>query len=120
MPAVLHTAAGTSACPNGHFFCANKFYLPLLLNASMVDDGVCGAHHPFCTSAPAVQLVLPPGPSYPRLNWKTSSCFIPLFDGYVDRSVNLRYHGVLQTAATARTSLLDAAPTTATRRATSR
>lgn len=34
---------GTSACPNGHFYCANKFFLPLLLNASMVDDGVCGA-----------------------------------------------------------------------------
>ncbi|PRW59454.1 glucosidase 2 subunit beta [Chlorella sorokiniana] len=32
---------GTSACPNGHFYCANKFFLPLLLNASMVDDGVC-------------------------------------------------------------------------------
>lgn len=33
---------GTAACPNGRFFCANKFFLPLLLNASMVDDGVCG------------------------------------------------------------------------------
>lgn len=32
---------GTSACASGKFYCANKFYLPLVLNASMVDDGVC-------------------------------------------------------------------------------
>ncbi|KAL4859027.1 Glucosidase 2 subunit beta [Chlorella vulgaris] len=32
---------GTAACPNGHFYCENKFFLPLLLNATMVDDGVC-------------------------------------------------------------------------------
>lgn len=45
---------GTSACPNGRFYCANKFFLPLLLNASMVDDGVCGA-----SPAPAATCYLP-------------------------------------------------------------
>jgi protein kinase C substrate 80K-H len=39
----MKTCAGTAACPNGHFYCENKFFLPLLLNATMVDDGVCGA-----------------------------------------------------------------------------
>lgn len=38
----LAYAAGTAACANGHFYCENKFFLPLLLNSSMVDDGVCG------------------------------------------------------------------------------
>ena len=35
--------AGTSACPNGHFYCRNKGFVPLLLNSSMVDDSICGA-----------------------------------------------------------------------------
>ena len=41
--AAAAAAAGTSACPNGHFYCQNKMFIPLLLNSSMVDDGVCGA-----------------------------------------------------------------------------
>ena len=32
---------GTSACPVGRFYCANKGHRPLTLNASSVDDGVC-------------------------------------------------------------------------------
>lgn len=41
-PPCPRAPAGTSACPNGLFYCENKFFLPLRLNASMVDDGVCG------------------------------------------------------------------------------
>ena len=32
---------GTSACPNGVFYCANLGSVPKLLNASAVDDSVC-------------------------------------------------------------------------------
>lgn len=35
-------AAGTSACPNGLFYCWNKGHKPRILNASFVDDGICG------------------------------------------------------------------------------
>lgn len=35
--------AGTSACPNGSFYCRNRGHQPLRLNASMVDDQLCGA-----------------------------------------------------------------------------
>ncbi len=35
--------AGTSACPNSSFYCRNRGHLPLRLNASMVDDQLCGA-----------------------------------------------------------------------------
>lgn len=34
--------AGSSACVNGKFYCANKGYTPQHLNASMVDDSFCG------------------------------------------------------------------------------
>jgi protein kinase C substrate 80K-H len=33
--------AGSPACPNSRFYCANRGFEPKLLNASMVDDGVC-------------------------------------------------------------------------------
>ena len=36
--------AGTSACSNGQFYCRNRGHQPLLLNASFVDDGICGKH----------------------------------------------------------------------------
>ncbi|KAJ2172136.1 hypothetical protein EV180_005091, partial [Coemansia sp. RSA 518] len=32
---------GTSACPNGTFFCANAGHVPGTLSASRVNDGVC-------------------------------------------------------------------------------
>jgi hypothetical protein len=35
--------AGTSACSNGRFFCQNIGHEPKLINASFVDDSVCGA-----------------------------------------------------------------------------
>lgn len=35
--------AGTSACRNGKFFCQNIGHEPKLINASFVDDSVCGA-----------------------------------------------------------------------------
>ena len=46
-PAVT-LCAGTSACPNGSFYCRNRGHQPLRLNASMVDDQLCGA----CCSQP--------------------------------------------------------------------
>ncbi|KAK9809905.1 hypothetical protein WJX72_001391 [[Myrmecia] bisecta] len=32
---------GTSACPNGKFYCRNRGHTPLVLNASFVDDSFC-------------------------------------------------------------------------------
>lgn len=37
--------AGTSACPNGVFFCRNRGHEPKLLATSFVDDGICGKLH---------------------------------------------------------------------------
>lgn len=34
--------AGTSACSNGRFYCRNRGHQPLIINASFVDDGICG------------------------------------------------------------------------------
>lgn len=39
---VVALPAGTSACPNGVFYCRNKGHEPRLLATSFVDDGVCG------------------------------------------------------------------------------
>jgi hypothetical protein len=36
-------AAGTAACANGRFYCANAGHEPALLFSSRVNDGVCGA-----------------------------------------------------------------------------
>ena len=36
-----HAPAGTSACPNGRFYCHNKGYKARWLGASFVDDGIC-------------------------------------------------------------------------------
>ena len=33
---------GTSACPNGRFFCENKGYVGTLIPSHHVGDGVCG------------------------------------------------------------------------------
>ena len=33
--------AGTSACSNGVFYCANKGHSPLTLISSRVNDGIC-------------------------------------------------------------------------------
>lgn len=39
---ILFMAAGTSACPNGKFYCPNAGHVPLLLFSSRVNDGICG------------------------------------------------------------------------------
>ena len=33
---------GTSACPNGRFFCENKGYVGTLIPSHFVGDGICG------------------------------------------------------------------------------
>lgn len=33
---------GTSACPNGKFYCRNAGHSPLVLFSSRVNDGICG------------------------------------------------------------------------------
>jgi protein kinase C substrate 80K-H len=33
---------GTSACPNGRFFCENKGYIGTLIPSHFVGDGICG------------------------------------------------------------------------------
>ncbi|GMN49631.1 hypothetical protein TIFTF001_018799 [Ficus carica] len=35
---------GTSACPNGKFYCKNKGHAPLVLFSSRVNDGICGEY----------------------------------------------------------------------------
>jgi protein kinase C substrate 80K-H len=39
---------GTSACPGGKFFCANRGHEGRTLSAAFVDDGVCGEWFFFC------------------------------------------------------------------------
>eukprot|EP00882_Tetradesmus_deserticola_P033670 GHRQ01038480.1.p3 GENE.GHRQ01038480.1~~GHRQ01038480.1.p3 ORF type:complete len:101 (-),score=8.17 GHRQ01038480.1:521-823(-) len=51
MVVMLH--AGTSACPNGVFYCRNKGHEQKLLSTSFVDDGVCGEQGAYCCSARA-------------------------------------------------------------------
>ena len=34
--------AGTSACPNGSFYCRNRGHEPKVLSSAFVDDGICG------------------------------------------------------------------------------
>ena len=38
---------GTSACPNGRFFCENKGYIGALIPSHHVGDSVCGMYIPF-------------------------------------------------------------------------
>ncbi|RZS02142.1 hypothetical protein BHM03_00032130 [Ensete ventricosum] len=34
--------AGTSACPEGKFYCRNAGHIPQTIYASRVNDGICG------------------------------------------------------------------------------
>ncbi|CAK9158986.1 unnamed protein product [Ilex paraguariensis] len=36
---------GTSACPNGKFYCRNAGHTPFFIYSSRVNDGICGAKH---------------------------------------------------------------------------
>lgn len=38
--------AGTSACPNGKFYCGNAGHVPVILFSSRVNDGICGKASP--------------------------------------------------------------------------
>lgn len=40
----LDWISGTSACPNGRFYCKNAGHTPLFLYSSRVNDGICGNH----------------------------------------------------------------------------
>ncbi|KAK3447418.1 hypothetical protein EUGRSUZ_A02946 [Eucalyptus grandis] len=33
---------GTSACPNGKFYCRNAGHVPVIIFSSRVNDGICG------------------------------------------------------------------------------
>ena len=39
---LLFTTVGTSACPNGKFYCKNAGHIPFSLYSSRVNDGICG------------------------------------------------------------------------------
>ena len=56
--------AGTSACAKGKFYCANVGHEPLRLNASMVDDGVCGGWRWPCPALPRRVLLRQPHPTW--------------------------------------------------------
>ncbi|KAL6576659.1 hypothetical protein OROMI_010935 [Orobanche minor] len=42
---------GTSACPNGQFYCKNTGHAPVILYSSRVNDGICGKR-PFTSDTP--------------------------------------------------------------------
>lgn len=86
--------AGTAACANGKFYCANVGFQPTMLNSSFVDDGVCGKSS--MRPRPAPHAAAPAHRRGPPLN---TAPFLA------------------QTAVTARTSLLARAPTRARSRA---
>ena len=44
----LLALAGTSACPDGKFYCRNRGHVPLVINSSFVDDGICGKQPASC------------------------------------------------------------------------
>lgn len=41
-PSEIFCAAGTSACPNGKFYCKNLGSDPQVVYSSRVNDGICG------------------------------------------------------------------------------
>lgn len=50
MVCVVFDFAGTSACPEGKFYCRNIGHTPITIFSSRVNDGICGGFFLFLTS----------------------------------------------------------------------